>query len=732
MRLSKVFFLVFLILLGEIVYSQQYSFKSFSVEHGLAQSQVTALIQDKNGFLWFGTNGGGLSRFDGHTFHTFNTQNGLIDNMVLNLFQDSKGRIWIGTEGGLSCYDGASFINYGGKYGLNVVEESAEDKNGILWFADYENGLFSFDGRSFRKYSISEGLIAKTARNLAFDTDGNIWVATNHGVSRFNGKSFQNFTQKEGLLDIRTRVIFCDRSGALWFGHNNGISRFDGRNFTHFTEKQGLIKGRIADIHQDSRGNIWICGDGGICYYDGNVIRKIRTTDDPEDNLFNCSIEDSEGNIWAGTDGKGVLQLKKSNFFHMSSKDGLPNKSVFGIMKDRKGNLWLGSQGGGITVFDGKSHKSYTAKNGLSDNNVYGFLEQADGSILIITSAGLNKFENGKFSQIRSLAKEEITRIIKDSRGDLWIGSFNGLVRLSGGKLEKFPIEDSLKSVTVVDIMEDHAGKLWVCTRSNGIRIFDGNKFTELHLPVGSSYKPWSIVEDKSHNLWIGLYGNGIMRYDPLTNKFSLLSTRDGLIDDNILSMLIDKKGFIWLGTNSGICKINTEEFNKNSGKPVISNYGPGEGFTGIECNENAVYLDNEGNVWFGTLKGVSRYNVAGENEAKNMRQPQTHITEVRLIFSSKSISDYSKGIDRNSGLPAGLRLPYNLNYISFKFAGISLTSPEKVRYQYMLSGIDKDWSPVTASNEASYSNLPPGNYTMLVKACNNDGIWNDRPASFS
>ncbi|MBL4624920.1 MAG: hypothetical protein JKY42_07260, partial [Flavobacteriales bacterium] len=160
-----------------------------------------------------------------------------------------------------------------------------------------------------------------------------------------------------------------------------------------------------------------------------------------------------------------------------------------------------------------------------------------------------------------------------------------------------------------------------------------------------------------------------------------------------------------------------------------IQQYGKLEGFTGIECNQNAICKDHWGDIWFGTANYVSRYNSWADDF--NTVEPETHITGLKLFFEEEDWSKYAEKVNTWDHLPSNLNLTYEKNHLTFDFVGISLKIPEKVRYQYMLEGLDDNWSPPSTQTFATYPQLPPGKYTFTVKACNNDGIWNKEPAVF-
>jgi signal transduction histidine kinase/CheY-like chemotaxis protein len=287
-------------------------------------------------------------------------------------------------------------------------------------------------------------------------------------------------------------------------------------------------------------------------------------------------------------------------------------------------------------------------------------------------------------------------------------------------------------------IIEDKKGHLWIGTEY-GISIFDGKHFTNITTDDWLNNRSViTILEDPAYPeytedcLWIGTFGGGIIRYTPYKNPkngaVDTFTADDGLLDNSIFLMIFDDEGYLWIGTNKGISVLDVEAFKKN-GKKIFKNYGKEDGFIGMECNQNAVYKDRKGNLWFGTVKGTARYNP--REDKINPVEPSTHITGLKLFFERVNLSPYSDSHPIGAFLPVGLTLPHSQNHLTFEFVGISLTVPEKVRYQFKLEGFDESWSPVSRTMSATYSNLPPGTYTFKVKACNNSGIWNKEPVNY-
>ena len=737
--------LLFLIL-PVIVGGQQYNFKTYSVEHGLAQSVVAAISQDSKGNMWFGTLGGGVSKFDGVTFTNFTTKEGLSNNIVSFILEDRKENIWFGTNAGVCKFDGETFTNFTTKDGLssNRVSFILEDRKGNLWFGTNEDGISKFDGKSFIKFTTKDGLINNSISSIMEDKEGNLWFATNAGVSKFDGETFINFTTKDGLSSNIVWAIEEDKKSNLWFGtHRGGVSKFDGKTFTNFTTKNGLSSNMILSILEDKKGNLWFgTYGGGISKFDDETFTNFTKREGLSNNIIWSIFEDREGNLWFGTDGGGVCKYSGETLINFTEKDGLGNNIVLSILEDHKGNLWFGTDGGGVSKYDGETFTNFTKKDGLSSNIIWSIFEDRQGNIWCGTyRGGVNKYDGKTFTNFtkkEGLIQNIIVSILEDRQGNLWFGTNMGPSKYNGKTFTNFTTKDGLSDNSIISILEDHEGNLWFGTGNGGINKYDGKNFSNFTTEDGLSGNCiTSILQDNEENLWFGT-DEGITKYmlpqKGRLGSFETFTTEDGLYDNDISLMIFDNVGNLWIGTGKGIDKFDVQEYNK-TGRKVFKHYGKKEGFIGIECNGNAVCKDSEGNLWFGTVKGVMKYN--SEEDKPNTVEPLTHINNLRLFFEDVpdligDCSAYTDSITKTTSLPIGLKLPHNKNHLTFDFIGISLTIPEKVRYQHKLEGFDKDWSPAVNERYVTYSNLPPGEYTFKVKACNNDCVWNKEPSAYS
>ena len=300
-------------------------FTNFISDNGLALDAVKCSIMDAKGNLWFGTYGGGVSRYDGTLFTTFTTAHGLAGNSVYSITEDKAGNLWFGTDGGgVSRYDGISFTNFTKAHGLagNSVFSITEDKAGNLWFATNQ-GVSRYDGTSFANFTKAQGLADNGVFSIIKDKAGNLWFATNQGVSRYDGTFSKNFTTAQGLSVNRVVSITEDKAGNLWFGTNGGgVSRYDGTSFTNFTKAQGILGNVVFSITEDKAGNLWFGTDGGLSLLSAESIKKL------EGKSFKI---------------KGKEFAQKSIFKSFTTNDGLPDNFVTNVIPLPDGRMAIGT-----------------------------------------------------------------------------------------------------------------------------------------------------------------------------------------------------------------------------------------------------------------------------------------------------------------------------------------------------------------------------------------------------
>ncbi len=496
------------------------NFTVYTTENGLALDAVSCAAIDKMGNIWFGTYGGGVSRYDGKSFKTFTTSHGLANNGVWSILEDKSGNLWFGTDGGgVSKYDGKYFKTFSKKNGLtnNYVWSILEDKSGNLWFAT-NGGIAKFDGQRFTAYDTSAGLSHNHVLKIVEDRNGRIWCGTEGGgISCFENGYFTSIQNAEGFSGNNVWSILEDSKGNLWFGTDGGgVSCFNGNSFRLYSRKDGLGANTILSIAEDSKGNIWFGTEGGgVSCFDGKTFRTFTTEQGLANDNVLFIVEDKNSNLWFCTDGGGVSRYDGNAFTIFSGCHGLPANNVLSIQEDKSGNLWFATDGGGISKFDGKSFTNYSTEQGLANYTVLSLL--------------------------------------CDTYGRLWAGTYdNGLSCFDGKSFTNYSVTQGLPNNAVLCICQDKKGNFWFGTNGGGVSRFDGESFTNfsrIH-GLGNNYI-WSILEDRYGNLWFGTNGGGVSRYNG--KSFITFTVNEGLGNNSVWSMTEDNYGNIYFATEEGL-----------------------------------------------------------------------------------------------------------------------------------------------------------------------------------
>jgi len=709
--------------------AQQYTFINYSTENGLAQSQVSAMCQDKGGYIWFATFGG-LSRFDGKSFVNYTKSDGLLDNQLYSIHIDSKNRILTGTIGGYSVYENRKFSSYSfpkAYSNYNVVAIS-EDKEGILWFALEGGGVVRNKNGKNTFFGMNEG-IDPNVRHVYCDSENKVWAATRSGLFIYGNKGFVNSPiNGDSLKNIS--YIIEDRDKKLWIAtYDEGIYvETQGKKFKNYSTENGLINDWVRMIFIDNNNHAWIGTKTGTSKLDGKEIRNFSV----QQGLININIkfisQDSEGNIWLGTDGKGIMKFAGEAFITYTTAEGLSSDFVMNITEDMSGNLWFATYGEGVCRYDGMNYTVLNDENGLSNNTVWTTVVDKNNNVWFGTSNGLSVYDGIRiksFYEEDGLLSNKVTSLaVQDSI--LWIGNKEGLSRYSNGKFTGFGAESGIEGGNIRSICIDDEGILWLGGVS-GLFSFDGKNATIYKYDKSSTDNTvYCINKDKPGNLWIGTKAGLFLFRNKTFTRVPLGES----VNANNINFLIFENEILWVGTNNSIYAINTTEF---LSKNIVDfrNYSKLEGVRGQESNMNAAFRDSKGFYWFGTDMGLVRFDPAKLDRQENKSLPNIHITDVSLFFEKPDWEKYTNEIDETTGFPKNLKVDYDNNHFTFYFTGVYHTNPDKVRYLFKLEGFDQEWSPETNAPFITYSNLPHGNFTFMVKARNLDGPWSE-PAVFS
>ncbi|MCR6638366.1 MAG: histidine kinase [Sporocytophaga sp.] len=747
---KRVFFVLTFLLSPFIpVSGQQYNFRNFSVEDGLAQSQVYSISEDNNGNIWFGTRGGGLSRFDGIQFYNITVQEGLANNYIRTILKDHSGNLWIGTDNGLSKYDGSKFISYTGKHGLynTTVNALIQDHKGTVWIGTAD-GLFHFEKDTIVRFGRKLNAPRSKINCLFEDKSGAIWAGTDFGIYKFlKGQSkyeMKQISSSDGLAGNQITNIRQDSLGRIWIcTYSGGVSVISNGQINNLTKSNGLPGNTIYDCLATDSKTIWLCTSNGIARLEDESgvlsVQNITEAEGLANNVVMSLYKDSFGNIWFGTSGGGISKLGSERFIHYKAIKGVFGNWVYSIHEDHQGNKWFGTSEGGVTKYDGRVFKRFSERNGFTASKVKYISEDNKGNLWMGTIADGIYLYNGKsfrnFNKKSGLSSNFINYIHCDTSGIIWLATAGGGIDFlipynNTFKIKHITKKNGLSGDRYNTLIKDNSGAIWAGSTDNGLSMIEPDENFELKITnfdVTDGIRNNSIrcsAKDLKGNLYFGTADAGIVKYQK--GKFSFISSSQGLSSNNIYSLIFDNEGKLWAGSEKGIDRI---ELDKDSDVIAVRHFGKAEGFIGIETIQNAVCKDHEGNVWFGSIKSATVFNNAKELSVK---RPLVHITGMNLFYNRIENTSFGKDLAKWYPVPEHLVLPYDQNHLTFEFIGIEQVNPEAVQYKWKLSGFDQDWSPASKKREAVYSNLPAGHYTFEVAASNELGNWSEVPASFN
>ena len=717
----------------------QNTFKNFNPSNEKTGAAVRALLQDSNGYLWLGSSGG-LIRYNGIDFKKYLREDSLSDNDISAFYMSGKDSIWLGySNGQIAVFNtaGEKFENFNPDEGLPAQKITAiqKDSEGKIWFATYGEGIYFYDGTRIHSINSDDGLSDNSVYTIFIDKNGQIWAGTDGGISIINphendkSKQLKKLSMKDGLPDNIVKFISQDETSILIAMQDSGVCRYfpEQKRFDNSFFPGVWNYGSVSSFAMDKMGALWIgTSQNGLIQYflHSGDVRFYNHKNGLASNAVFTVMEDREHTIWVGS-SSGISQYNYSRFEFLNQKDGLLSNNIYAFFTDSKGNYWIGSDVG-LTRYSissmGKTEvKNYTVKNGISHQQVVSIFEDVTGNIWLGTyGGGVCKLNPSTekiqiYSEKNGLANNNVMSIAADKNGNIWFATLGGVSRISSdGLIKNFFAKDGIGSDYAYFVFNDSKNNIWLATDGGGIVKYDGTNFKTYGKNEGlGSETVFSIDEDKNGNIWLSAADAGIYKYDGLLGEhegsFQNYNSKNGLRDDSPSVLICDHQNNVIIAHKSGIDKYNS-----------ISNtfqyFGADEGLTSFEPNLNAVHKQKDGIIWLGTTNGAVKYNTS--ESLNNLVEPLTKITRLRVLTEDMQLNSEPT-------------FQHNQNNITFDFIGLSLTNPQKVRYRIMLENFDKDWSAEMQATTFNYPYLPPGNYKFLVKACNNDGLWNKIPASY-
>ncbi len=731
-----------------------HNFIHYNQEGGFPNRYASVIKEDHAGRIWIGTSSGavcylpnqmktsrGVDSIYTGDFYYFLEKEGFTNNPVVSIIEDSRHNIWFGS----------TFTN-------KVIRYIPKDLESILGNFTHIPYLQK-EKQNFKVFTIFYNLNTGVF-DLIDDKEGKIWLATGGaGVISFDPNknwpdlTYQKYTEEHGLLSNQVIKIVEDKDGDKWFGTEVGLTHFSKEKnisrFTHFTRKEGLIKENITSIYEDKKGLLWIGTQNGIHRLDKNSFKSYKEKDRLES--LSSLYEDSKKQIWIGT-GFYFQNIKK---IIQEDKDQMPNNVITGseIMEYRGEDFW--SDKLGINCF-------------LEDNNGNYWIGTFSGLLHYVPPKGSTKgyyqyFNDEKvFNKLNTM----VTNIFEDRLGHIWFSTFDGLIRYepqpdgSVGDFTRF--FDKSNWMSSLKVLLDSRGDIWtqssnIVTRFTTPKLgenFDEGLFTIFSKNEGFQKRGTVLTEDQGGNIWFEVNGGSLMRYDYREDDsqnlrlvyYELEGAQSG---KGILSMEIDQNQNFWISTTEGV-EIFVPEVDDdslkigiNEGKFKSIKYGKQDGVRILKQRAAFNLIDSENRLWMGTPDGLMMLDI--NDFELNTSSPLVRLNNIEIkeeaidfrkigddsLYTSQfeygeTIANSFDSVAAFSNYPLGLNLPHYTDHIRFNFSGIDWGAPHKVRYSYMIEGINDSWSLPNTENYVDYRNLPFGNFTFKVRAIGETQEWSE------
>lgn len=694
----------------------QYVRRAWTVEQGLPHGTIRGLAQTADGYLWLATYEG-LVRFNGERFRILDKASsaGLISNSITILCRGRDDTLWLGTLAGLVREQDGRFQNIVLPGGADIVNALAAADDGAIWVGTAAGRVIRVvNGRAEAiPVALPHGPVTALAT-----AGGTTWIGTGRGLVRIGRGPAQTWTAADGLSSETIVSLLVD-GDSVFAGTAVGLDRVAGGKVTRIA---GLPVDQVTALRRDRDGNLWIgtYSNGVVRLSSDGRFSPYGLVDGVLNPTVRAIFEDDEGSLWIGTNG-GVEQLRVGAFITWSRRDGLADPFARVIFEDRDGVLWVGTANG-LSRWE---HGEWRPVDDARLARILSIAQSRDGALWFGTTNGAYRVLGGKTTVIttaQGLSNNTVRAIHEDRRGDVWIATDFGLNRIRpGGGIENFAGRGGLGTDYVMAAVEGPDGRMWFAT-GGGLAEFDGTAF-RLHsapreLP---SNRLFALDVDTDGTVWITTDADGLVRYR--NGRSSVITTRNGLPTDKILSLVDDGKGNLWFGTVRGAFMSSKRELNEvaDGKSPSIDAplFDENDGLGSRQCNgvaNPAALRTRDGRIWFVTANGVSA------------------LTRVRTPELPPRLPVIERvSIDGRDVTAAALRsIPPGTERLEFTFSGVTFVTPERLRVRYMLEGYDTGWIDAGTNRVASYTHLPAGDYHFVLATSRHGSSWRTTSLPFT
>lgn len=695
--------------------------RSWSVDEGLPHSTIRAIAQTPDGYMWFGTPEG-VSRFDGMRFDAYDSPlfAPIRGAGIASLLATRDGALIIGTRGqGIWRYANEHLKRIAPKMLSTAGGAAIEASSGDIWISLDADGVARIRGDSVRTFTMTDGLPSNDIRALHLDDKGLVWVGTTRGLATIQDERIELPLSATNWASVPVEDIAARKAGGLWIATSNrGIAAYDRGTLMPVALKTGLQEANITSLHVDRDDNVWVGSVEGVYRIAGNRIERATTAEGLSSNTVRALFEDSEGGVWVGTD-RGVNRYRSGAIKAMGARQGLEEEFVRAVMEDRQGRTWVSTSDGLYMQKGGRAIRRFAREQGLVNNAVLSLAEDPNGTLWAGTyGGGLHRLSGERFVAVTPELQRAATtvRAIEPGRDrDLWVGTSTGLylVDANSGRVQShWDVSRGLPSAHVNALYMDKGRRLWIGTRG-GLAMRDGGGNIHVVSQIGAGANVLSLSAGESQRLWVSTSrGLALVRLSQESYAVSPITDRTALPEQSFFSVLEDGLGSIWICANRGLIRASVDSLVKpaklSPGDGIGIQLGRGDGMPTAQCNgatQPSGWKTKSGHLLFATARGLATVQ-PGDMQIAVARPP------VPLI---KSV--YVNGLPIPSAKRAPLTLDAGSHRVQIEFIGISLSAPERLRYEYRLLGVDDNWVDAKSDTKAVFANLPSGTFRFEVRS---------------
>lgn len=739
-------------LCGYAILPTQFHFRHYNIENGVSSNNISTLFQDQKGYIWIGTENG-LNRFDGNQFTLYQKNNPLYSNFHANsintICETTDKELWLGTDNGVFIYNQVKdtftpFVKQtSDKTSITSwITHIIQDKAGNIWIATHKQGIFLFNTQTDKLTQFEIPQNDNIVTRILNDEQNNIWLSGPYQLCKLNkvNNTFETYAIEEKTESIYSMALWEDSSNHIWIGTwDKGLWKLDPRTKQvekYLTGEEGKGILHIHSILEYSPELLLIGSDDGLTIFNP-VTHESFLYDNYGDNEKSLSdkfiypiLKDREGGVWIGTYYNGISYLPPycGQFNGYSESSDIPyfnSRIISRFCEGENGNIWIASDDSGLSCFNPSTMQflDFNGREKLNKHNLHALCmidkdlwigTYGDGIQILNIQTGVIK----NYSISNGLDENSIYSIFKDSQGQIWTGSMNGICQYDAQKQRFTPIK--YLEALVIEIAEDAKGNLWIATQGKGLFRYSPQKNKEWKkygLEKGfNSLTVNHLCINKDNEIWAAT-SEGLYLYNPLKDIFTYQPLR---LPNECINAILEGEDCLWLTTAKGLVKYTpatqeTQIFTKSDGLQS-------EAF----IMASALKTRN-GEFYIGSING---FNTFYPHQLKlNTQKPNVVLTSLE-IFNQKIDTQKDGTLPEAIDHLKEIHLSYKDNVITLNYAALSYCTPQKNQYAYMLEGFDKGWNYVGSQHSTTYTNLPAGTYTFRVKASNNDNIWNEEGTS--